>query len=42
MAIGVRVASAPPQTTASASPERIIRIAEPIECAPAAHAETTP
>ena len=42
IAIGVSVASAPPQRTASASPARIIRIAAPIACAPAAQAETTP
>ena len=38
----VRVASAPPPTTASASPYWIIRSAEPIAWAPEAQAETTP
>ncbi len=38
----VSVASAPPQTTASASPYWSIRRAEPIACAPPEQAETTP
>ena len=41
-ASGVSVASAPPVTTISASPERISRAAVPIACDPAAQAETTP
>ena len=41
-AVGVSVASAPPVTTISASPERISRAAVPIACDPAAQAETTP
>ena len=36
----VSVASAPPTTTASASPYWIIRIPEPIACAPLEHADT--
>jgi len=39
---GVRAASAPPVTTASASPWRIARIAVPIASAPDEHAETVP
>ncbi len=38
----VRVASAPPQTTASASPYWIMRSAEPRACPPLAQAETIP
>ena len=38
----VSVASAPPATTASASPYWIIRIADPSAWAPAAQADTTP
>ena len=34
--------SAPPATTASASPASIMRTAAPIACAPAAHADITP
>ena len=39
---GVRAASAPPVTTAIASPAWIARAAEPIAWAPAAQAETIP
>mmetsp|Transcript_31966 Transcript_31966/g.107631 ORF Transcript_31966/g.107631 Transcript_31966/m.107631 type:complete len:287 (+) Transcript_31966:810-1670(+) len=39
---GVMAASAPPQTTTSASPRCTARIASPMACVPAAHAETTP
>ena len=39
---GVSAASPPPVTTASASPCWIIRVAAPIEFAPAAQADTTP
>ncbi len=38
VASGVRAASEPPVTTASASPVWIMRAAAPIECAPAAQA----
>ena len=38
----VRVASAPPQTAASASPYWIIRSAKPSACPPLAQADTTP
>ena len=40
MVIGTMAASAPPATTTSASPERIIRSAQPIASAPEAQAET--
>ena len=38
----VSVASAPPETTASASPYWIMRSAEPMAWAPLAQADTTP
>jgi len=38
----VIAASEPPETTASASPARMIREASPSAWAPAAQAETTP
>ena len=39
---GVRAASEPPVTTASASPDWISDAAVPMACAPAAQAETMP
>ena len=42
VASGVSAASAPPASAAVASPVEIMRVAEPMAWAPAAHAETTP
>ncbi len=41
-ASGVRVASAPPATTACASPDLIMRAASPMACVPDAQADITP